>query len=75
VDRVSQILDLAAPLRSLRSAAGLTQAQAQQALRALTLSGVTNPEQRGVKIKLSTLIERARAYGLVIEIRVSRKKS
>jgi transcriptional regulator with XRE-family HTH domain len=69
------ILDLSHPLRSLRAASGLTMAAAQRAMCLATISGVTNPEQRGAGVKLATLLRVAAAYGLKIEIRVKRTKN
>lgn len=62
-------LDLARPLASLRTVAGLSQGGAADAL-GCAKTTVASPEQRGAGVHLARLLERAEAFGLEVEIRV-----
>ncbi len=68
-------LDLARPCAHLRQLAGLSLTQAAAAT-GVTVASVNKPELReraGNLANLHTLLTRADAYGLALEIRVSRK--
>jgi transcriptional regulator with XRE-family HTH domain len=62
-------LDPAAPMRSLREAAGLTQ-EAMAAARGVAQPNVSRAEASGDGVRLRDLAEVAAAVGLALEIRV-----
>ncbi len=68
------VLDLAAPLRSLRVAAGLTLSEMAEA-RGVAVPSEHQAEGQGDVIKLATLLAAAEAAGLDVEIRVVKKKA
>jgi transcriptional regulator with XRE-family HTH domain len=64
-------LDPAAPMRSLREAAGLTQ-EAMAEARGVAQPNVSRAEGVGDGVTLRALREAARAVGLALEIRIRR---
>ncbi len=66
------VIDVAHPMRSLRAALGMT-AEKVAAARGMGVVGVYGAERRGAGVRVSTLVEAARALGYRVEVRLVRE--
>ena len=67
------IIDPAAPMASLRAAAGITKAEMARA-RGVTAPTIDSSEAAGAGVRLSTLLEAVEAVGARIEIHLVTKE-